>query len=77
MMRVGDDLIAGLVMFASQELLQGNDTGNKERNLGKEQGLGSRERDDAQEQRDEGGDLQLGKSEEGQELLDLLLFTTS
>lgn len=76
MVRVGYDLVA-LMALVWQELLQGNDTGDQERDLGKEDGLDSGEGDDSEQQGDEGGDLQLGKGEEGQELLDLLLLATS
>lgn len=77
MVRVGDYLVAGFMVFACQKLLQSNDTSDQERDLGEEDSLGSSEGDDAEEQRNEGGDLELGKSKEGQELLDLLFLATS
>lgn len=76
MMRVGYDFVAGFMMFAGQEFLEGDNTSDEERHLGEEEGLGSSECDDTQEERDQSGDLQLGESKEGEELLDLLLLAT-
>lgn len=67
--RVGNDLVAGLMMLASQEFLQGNDTGDQESDLGKEDGLGGSEGNDSEEQGNESHDLQLGDSEKRDELL--------
>lgn len=74
---MGDHFVASLMVFASQEFLEGDDTSDEEGDLGQEESLGGREGDDTKEQGNEGGDLQLGESEQGQELLDLLLFATS
>lgn len=77
MVRVGDDFIAGFMMFACEEFLQGEDTSDQERYLGQQDGFSSSEGDDTEEQRDEGHDLQFSDGQEGDQLLDLLLLATS
>lgn len=74
---MGYYFVAGLLVFASEELLQCNDAGDKEGNLGEKDSLGSGESDDAQEERNESQDLQLSDGEKGDQLLQLLLFATS
>lgn len=76
MVWVGDNFVTGFVMLASQKFLQSEDTSDQEGNLGEEYSLGSGESDDAEEQGNESGDLQLGEGQKGHQLLDLLLLAT-
>lgn len=73
--RVSHDLVA-LVALVGQELLQGDDSSHQQGNLGEDDGLGCGEGDDSEEERDQGGDLELSDGQKGQELLDLLLLAT-
>lgn len=75
MMWVGHDFVA-LMVLAGEEFLQCKDTSDKEGDLGKKDGLGGGEGDDAEEEGDERHDLELGDREEWNQLLDLLLLAT-
>lgn len=76
MMRMGYDFVAGFVVFTCQKFLQGNDTGDQEGYLGEEYSLGGSKCDDAEEERDKGGDLKFSEGKQREELLDLLLLAT-
>lgn len=77
MVWVSNDFVAGFMVLASKELLQGNDTGNEERDLGKDHGFGSSKGNDCEEKRDESHDLKLGDGQERDQGLQLLLLATS
>lgn len=76
-MRVGYHFVAFMVLVLGEEFLQEQESRGNESSLGDEDTLDSSESDDAQEQGNEGLDLQLEQSEDGEELLQLLLLATA
>lgn len=76
-MRMGHHLVALVVLMLGQKLLQQQDSGCDDGGLGQEQTLDGGESDDGKEQGDERLDLQLQESQDGEELLQLLLLATT
>ncbi|KAK3932297.1 Hermansky-Pudlak syndrome 1 protein-like protein, partial [Frankliniella fusca] len=74
--RVRDHLVALGVLLLGQQLLQGDDAGEDERQLADDEGLEGEEGEGAEGQGDEGGGLELEQQQEGQQHLQLLLLAS-
>lgn len=77
MMGMSYDFVAFVMFALGEEFLEEDQSGGEEGSLGEHQTLDGGERDDTEEERDEGLDLELEESENGDELLQLLLLATA
>lgn len=75
--RMGNDLIALMRLALRQKLLEKQKGGGQQSGLGEQKTLDGSKGDYSQEQWNEGLDLQLEESEDGKELLQLLLLSTT